>query len=273
MTTRFSSQNHRIGYVRVPEDSQILSPVKVVQANPSAIVSGKGAIAPLESLGVTRIQLSERDIAKAIETLTACQNSRKRAMAKERQVLLMLYEGEVHLHSSINLPSFQQFLLVQFGKTVSLQYLKELSAARKEQLLEVPVGSYTVYEFKVLERFRCFVSTGSRRDDKGQFRSGSSQFGVKPCLLQIERLKECWAIACNLSGTPTPDTKAINKAVRQMEEKYPEYAGRKPISTVTRLKSQLFSLEAENKGLKEENQQLRERLADIEAKEIAHSLT
>lgn len=273
MTTRFSSQNHRIGYVRVPEDSQILSPVKVVQANPSAIVSGKGAIAPLESFGVPRLQLSERDIAKAIETLTACQNSRKRAMAKERQVLLMLYEGEVHLHPSISLPSFQQFLLVQFGKTVSSQYLKELSAGRKEQILGIPVGTYTVYEFKILERFRCFIPNGSKRDDKGQFRSGSSQFGVKPCPFQIERLKECWAIACSIAGNPTPDTKAINKAVGEMEKTYPEYAGRKPVSTVNHLKLQITSLEAENKGLKEENQQLRERLADIEAKEISHSLT
>lgn len=248
--TRFNTQNHRIGYVRLSSDSWDLSPVKVVQA-PEAIASGKSAIAPLEELGVIWLQLTKQNIAKAIETLTICQNSRKKMLARERQALLTLYEGEAHLHPSINLPSFQQFLLVQFGKRASSQYLKELSAGRKEKILEIPVGTYSVYEFKVLERFKCFVPYGSKRDERGIFQPGSAQFGVRPCPLQIQRLKECWAIACDLAGTSQPDTQHINKAVREMEERYPEYAGRKPTSTVTRLKLQIEALEQENRQLKE----------------------
>jgi hypothetical protein len=252
MTVRFSNQSHRIGFVRVPEDAQILSPVKVVQANPSAIASGACAIAPLEFFGTPRIQLSEIDIARAIKTLEDCQNSRKRIVAKERQVLLTLYDGEAHLHPSINLPSFQQFLLKQFGKTASLQYLKELSAGRKEQILKIPIGTYSVYQFKILERFRCFAPVGSKRDNKGQFRPGAAQFGVKPCPLQIERLQECWEIACSLHGSSQPDVKVINKAVQEMGQKYPEYRGRKPTSTVVKLKLQIASLEAENLRLREQ---------------------
>jgi hypothetical protein len=259
---RFSTQNHNIGYVKFPSNSWDSSPVRVVQASMSAIASGEGLIAPLEELGPIRIQLTEGNIARAIETLTVCQNSRKRILARERQTLLLLYEGEAHLHPSINLPSFQQFLLVQFGKRISLQYLKELSAGRKEKLLEVPVGTYTVYEFKILERFKCFVPNGSKRDEKGVFRAGSAQFGVKPCPVQIERLRQCWTIACELHGTSQPDTRSINKAVKEMEERYPEYRGRKPTSTVTRLKLEI-------EVLKQENQQLREMLARFEGKRKA----
>jgi hypothetical protein len=276
MTTRFNSQSHRIGFINIPPENHKPSPVKIVKANPSDISRGLAAALPLESLGEVETAianipaapcrplrdeknpgiLGEEEIKKGIRLLQTCQGEHKKLWAVERKILLRFYNSKVHTHKSINLKSFQQFLVVTFDKTTAFQYLKELAVARKEELLSIPIGTYSIYIFKSLERFRCYTPIGSKRGEKGVFQSGSQNYGVKANPVEVARLRECWGIAKALAAPSMPEHKHILAAVEEMAQKYPEYGGRKEISSVAKWKKRALEAEALVEKLRQEIAQL-----------------
>jgi hypothetical protein len=235
----------------------ILNPVRVVKLeNLDALKNA--ATAPLEELGEIRTDLlkirpvsldspfmknrsgllSGDQIQQAIASLKDCQRERTRLWVIERKTLMRLHDAKAHEHPSVNLPSFQQFLSKHFEKNIAYLYLKEVASGKKEQLLGLPVGTYSLHQFKILERFRCFVSVGTLHPGEGL------KAGVKPNPQGIAHLRECWAIACEEAGGNRPTSKDIEKAVRVMGERYPnEYAKQKETSSVRKWKERAILAE------------------------------
>jgi hypothetical protein len=184
------------------------------------------AIDPTTLLQV--LPLTEQRIVDCVQVLRECQ----RTWQIERQILIYLYDSEVHKHPSIGRESFGLFLSHTFDSTTWRRYQKEVAIARREQLLDLPVGTYSIDQFRRMVRFRCYVPIGGVQDKAGGKIQGIRP-GVKRDELQISRLKECWQIACNLSGSDRPKTHHLESAVQEMSERYPgEYSKLKPRSSL-----------------------------------------
>ena len=238
------------------------------------------ATAPLEELGEVRTQflrlspertghpwhgdsperLNQSEIRNCISALKDCQSERVRLWTIERKILMRLHDTEAHKHPDINLPSFQQFLVKYFDKTAAELYRKEVAAARIERALELPPGSYSIHQLKPLQRFRAFVPVGSHQAPKTEgsshkvFRGkqDSDEYGVKPNPKGIERVKECWTIACDESGNDRPKTLHIEAAVQEMARRYPEdYGHKKTTSLLKRWKERAIAAEARVKELEQ----------------------
>jgi hypothetical protein len=193
--------------------------------------------------------LGEREIREGIKTLRTCAVEHRKLWKIERQILLRFYNAEVHTHLSVNLPSFRQFLLANFDRITANAYVDQVAVGRKEELLKVPIGTYSLDDFKILERFRCFPSKG-----RG--------FGNQPDPVQIERLKECWKIACSKSSS-LPTLPHIVEAVKEMGQKYPEYAVQKEISSVQKWRNKAIAAEARVVELEAEVEELKKKLLTI----------
>jgi hypothetical protein len=183
--------------------------------------------------------LTKDKIVDCITILNECQKT----WQIERQILIYLNDMEVHKHPSVNMPSFGQFLSSHFDKTTYRRYIRELAHGRREQLLGLPIATYSRDQFIRLERFRCFVPVGSMpRKKGGQLKV--IRAGTKIDYQAIERMKECWSIACNLAQCDRPKTEHIEAAAEEMNLRYPgEYPSLKPRNSLKVWKERAIAFE------------------------------
>jgi hypothetical protein len=173
------------------------------------------------------VPLTEQRIADCLKILDECE----RTWQIERQVMIYFHNSEIHKHPSINCESFGLFLARTFSRKRHLRYQKEVAIARREELLGIPIATYSRDQFRRMERFRCFVPIGGVQDKAGGKLQGVRP-GVKRDELQIARLKECWQIACELSDSNRPETHHLESAAEEMNRRYPgEYPDLKPRSS------------------------------------------
>ena len=194
------------------------------------------------------VPLTEQRIADCLQILRECQ----RTWQIERQVMLYLSDSEVHKHPSVQCGSFGLFLKTNYNRKDYLRYLKEIAIGRRERLLGIPIATYSRDQFLRMERFRCFVPKGS-----GQSKPGGNLQGVRPGVkeddLQIERMKECWQIACELSNSSHPETHHIESAAEEMNRRYPgAYRELKPRNSAKVWKARAIAAESQVQQLKEQ---------------------
>jgi len=162
----------------------------------------------------------EEAISEAIACLKKTGAITKKNRHTDRRVLLWMQDKEIHRTGKKKFPSFGQLLDHHFGITEGRNYRKELVVATKERLLGIPIGTYSTWEFKPLEKFRAVVSNGQSGNGGEKFRKGAATFGNKIDQEQVRRLMECWKKACELSGNSLPAREHIVKASREIGKKY-----------------------------------------------------
>ena len=152
-------------------------------------------------------KISNDNVVKLIEDLNKIADLRKRAWQRERKILYWLWENNAHTFTHKKYRSFQEFLKDNFPIETVRMYCKELVVARKEELLDIPIATYSVWDFRVLERFRAFVPTGITTLGGKKISKGNATYETKLNDRGIEQLKQCWRLAKRLAIADGIDSK------------------------------------------------------------------
>lgn len=271
---RFNTQNHRIGYVRLPSespnDSWHIGPVKTAIVPLSAIASGKAATLPLEELTETPEESRRKKALKIIEKVRESETKldlhHTGATLKLRRAIAHLEDlGGYHLFGFKDFESFWNEYFPNCGNHQRARW-QSLSITVL-RLLDLPIDCEAPTSNALRPLFRLGVRDGVT-SAKAKQKGANGRY--QTCNLDRAILvKKAWQRACELAGDRIPTEKETAQAVRELSRIYPEIAPPKTKKTlledrVRQLTTQLDEATNKIKALEQLNQELRSHLAKKE---------
>jgi len=153
-------------------------------------------------------------------------------------------------HSVLGYKHDKDFLATEIPQFHAQWIMIQRTTGRIERVLGLPVGTVSSDYFQPFRQFRV-------RKNKGQSNTGS---GTTANPEGENKIKEAWAIACELAAPDFPSKTHIEQAVAQMAEegKAKAIVNRCSLARKSRYfsKQQFEELQARCKELEEENQEL-----------------